>query len=1030
MIDITKYRTAETSWSVRSGLGNHRFLIEAPRAEYVKAQIKWRRHDRLVDTTGLRLRYGKRRDGIGENEIFDIIAEDCDRESVSVIFRAPTSGVYELYYLPFELSGEAFSPSTEYMPRDAMRPSEDWLCGLGEAEPCCGSVIGYEARSDFDSFYPMELAMTAKEALAFTGETLPFIAVAESRLRPVRMRAQLPAVWCTRSADERRTLSDRAAKNEHYAFQAVLYARERLENVRIRFYDSNGAEYSCERVICFSTDGVDTRGKPFSISRSAEAGELLPLWCGVRCECFDSAAVDIHICITADNTTHTEQLSVQLELTDELLEDNGDGELWRMSRLFWLNSDIGLSNDVIPPYTPPVLSGDGKSISILGRTIAVGRLGLPSQITGFFDEHCRLDESCEPSELFSSPMTLSVCENGTLCDAAITHSECTHSGGMESCLVRRGTFGALCFESDVTYEADGHIDCKISLSANSDGEYSFELSSCLRSAAVPYMMGMCRFGGKVPNYWEYRWDAARDGNEVWLGGMRLGMKLKLMQEDEHWRGASPLPRLWANGGRGKFTLRRDACSDTVTLSATTGKCHLAAGQTEVLHFHILITPFHPIELEHHYTEHYYHKNTWNSTESIPSLERARELGCTSVILHQGGPLNENINYPFLLADRLRDEVKTAHSMGLKYKLYYTVRELSNRAAELWALRSLGDEIFCDDGDARIADFFAADAEKKRSRGGPWLCEHLCDSYTPAWQQKLQNGELDCAIKTQSCSRWHNYYLKGLDYLMRRVGIDGIYLDGIGYDRHIMRRVRRVMLAASPTCDIDIHNGNEHSSYYQNGCSACIYMEHFPYADSLWNGEGFDCDAMSPDAMLTEVSGLPFGLMNEMLEGGGNPFRGMLFGMTARCGWSQGGTSSTIWESIWKPFGIEHSRLFGFWDPRCPVVTEYDEIPASVYVNDAGDVLVCLASWYAFDVETAISVDREALGLCGEYELYAPQICEMKPYDRLLPWDRGDLSTPEGYLQEERVFREGESIPVKSGGGYMLFLRQVTDKIIK
>ncbi len=1024
MLDNIRYTNAASTWSVRSGLGNHRYIIKAPRGEYVRADIRWRRHDRPVDSTGLRIRYGRSVDGIGECEIFDITVESCDRESVSVIFRAPVSGEYELYYLPFELSGESFSPSCEYMPRDAMRPSVEWLSALSDKTPLQGAVLRYEARCDFDSFYPMELAMTKRETLEFTGSTLPFIAVAESRLRPVRMKHDLPAVWCGMSDNARRTLTDSAAKNEHYIFQAVLYACRDVENIKITFSDDSGTEYSKEKVICFNTDGVDTNGVPFSISRSVATGEVLPLWCGVRCECFDASSISINVTLTADGTAHTERLSVQLELTDELLPQNGDGELWRMSRLFWLNSDIGISSNVIAPYTPTELSPDGGSISILGRRIDIGQLGLPSQLVGYFDEFCRLDSDCAPTKLLASPMCLTVCENGCRVNADVDSCEWTDCGEMERTLVTRGTFGGLRFLSNVTYEADGHIDCMLEFTSGERAEYSFELDSLLHGDAVPLMMGMCRAGGRTPNYWEYSWDASRDGNEVWLGSVRLGMKLKLMQEGEFWRGADPLPRLWSNDGQGKFTLRRDRLSQTVRLSATTGKRCFEAGQTELLHFHLLVTPFHEVNLERHYTEHYYHKNTWNSTENVPSLARARELDCTTVVLHQGGPLNENINYPFLLADRLHDEVARAHSLGLKYKIYYTVRELSNYAAEIWALRSLGDEIFYTGDDNRIADFFASGKDKRRSCGGPWLNEHLCDSYTPAWHQPLQSGELDCAIKTQARSRWHNYYLKGLDYLMRHIGIDGIYLDGIGYDRHIMRRVRRVMLAASPTCDIDIHNGNEHSCYYGNGCSACIYMEHFPYADSLWNGEGFDCDAMSPYAILTEVSGLPFGVMNEMLEGGGNPFRGMLFGMTARCGWSQGGTSTTIWRQLWKPFGIEKARLYGFWNPDCPVTTEYDEIPASVYINEDGEALICLASWYAFDIDVTLSLDRQALGLHGHYELYAPEIREMKPYDRLLPWDRGDLSTAEGYLQEERVFREGEPIFVKSHGGCMLFLRRL------
>ena len=34
----------------------------------------------------------------------------------------------------------------------------------------------------------------------------------------------------------------------------------------------------------------------------------------------------------------------------------------------------------------------------------------------------------------------------------------------------------------------------------------------------------------------------------------------------------------------------------------------------------------------------------------------------------------------------------AHAKGAKVKLYYTVRELSTSAPEIWALRSLGGEV--------------------------------------------------------------------------------------------------------------------------------------------------------------------------------------------------------------------------------------------------------------------------------------------------------------------------------------------------
>ena len=58
-----------------------------------------------------------------------------------------------------------------------------------------------------------------------------------------------------------------------------------------------------------------------------------------------------------------------------------------------------------------------------------------------------------------------------------------------------------------------------------------------------------------------------------------------------------------------------------------------------------------------------------------------------------------------------------------------------------------------------------------------------------------------------------------------------------------------------------------------------------------------------DFFLTEVSGIPFGLIGEMLQGGGNPWRGMIFGMTNRMPWSDNADPRPIWKA-WDNFGIE------------------------------------------------------------------------------------------------------------------------------
>jgi hypothetical protein len=102
-----------------------------------------------------------------------------------------------------------------------------------------------------------------------------------------------------------------------------------------------------------------------------------------------------------------------------------------------------------------------------------------------------------------------------------------------------------------------------------------------------------------------------------------------------------------------------------------------------------------------------------------------------------------------------------------------------------------------------------------------------------------------AIRTQGLSRWHNYYLEGLHWLVKHEGIRGLYLDGVGYDREIMKRVRKVLDRAADSCLIDFHSGNNFHPQYGMNSPANQYMELFPYINSLWLGEDYNYNE-SPD----------------------------------------------------------------------------------------------------------------------------------------------------------------------------------------
>ncbi len=344
--------------------------------------------------------------------------------------------------------------------------------------------------------------------------------------------------------------------------------------------------------------------------------------------------------------------------------------------------------------------------------------------------------------------------------------------------------------------------------------------------------------------------------------------------------------------------------------------------------------------------------------------------------------------------------KEIHGEANGVNLYYTVRELSNHVAEMWPLRSLGSEVFTG------SETFIYSVEKtmfgKAGGGYPWLQEHLVSGYVPAWRQPLPDGETDAAIGTQGLSRWHNYYVEGMQWLMQNTGLDGLYLDGIGYDREIMKRIAKVMCRNNPGYRINFHSGNNYDFMNWHTSPANSYMEHFPYLSNLWFGEMYDYN-LGPDYWLVEISGIPFGLTSEMLnyENGGNPYRGMLYGMTGRLHAS----ASAMWR-CWDTFGIQDAEWLGYWNPKCPVKTDRPDVLASVY-RKPGAALIALAHWPAPGSEektipVRLSIDWASLGLDpARASLEAPRI------------DR---------FQDAATFTPSGEIGVPASKGWLLLLR--------
>lgn len=147
----------------------------------------------------------------------------------------------------------------------------------------------------------------------------------------------------------------------------------------------------------------------------------------------------------------------------------------------------------------------------------------------------------------------------------------------------------------------------------------------------------------------------------------------------------------------------------------------------------------------------------------------------------------------------------------------------------------------------------------------WMKDNVGDNVILAWRENLKGDKYHdsfvASIITDIQSRMANFYIARLQELINSCDIDGLYIDDAVIDRQTLRRAKRVM--SQKKNFIDFHLWNHFDSRAGYTSSSLLYMELFPYIDKLWLGEDFDYNKPF-DYWLIEISGIPFGLMSEML----------------------------------------------------------------------------------------------------------------------------------------------------------------------
>lgn len=965
---ILKYTNGNNAWNPDS-LGNHRVVVQfTGTGKVAHVKIDWRRRDEHPELKKLIVQ-----DATGKT-VSVLGVENFSRESADVYFEAPTRGKYFIYYLPYKNEGRSNYPKGVYLKSD--NPE------LIKANKIAINATALEIQSidAFNSFYPMEFIATAKETASVKSKypSESFIVFPEDRMFPIKMQNDLPYRWIQKGISN--LFIGSASKGEHYTFQLGVYALKDLKDVKITFNDlktSTGKTIAAKYINCLNTNGTSYDNKRLTETVNVAEGKVQPMWITVDIPKTASSGI-YNGKFTVKSNGKSKVIAVKLTVSNDVLADAGVGMPNKQTRLTWLNSAMAQENTVVAPYTP--LSIDGNVISLLGRKFEVNTDGFPKQIQTFFNSEMT-DYTEKPNNILYEPIhfhfynTPKTQEQFVPGNIQFTKKE---AGTVKWHVTN--TSENLKMDVDGVLEFDGYAHYVVKVTALKDVDFNnVDFHIPFEKGSAKYLMGLGEKGGLRPDTVKWKWDVAyKNQDAVWIGNVNAGLYYNLRDENYvrplntnfYLQKPLLLPKSWGNDNKGGVQINVKGSS--MLADNYTGARMMKKGDVLYYNFNLLITPFHLLNTDFQWDNRFYHK--------YGNLDSIRSTGATVVNIHHATPINPWINYPFIEWKKMKNYINEAHSKGLKVKIYNTVRELSNHAYELPALRSLGTEVY----------------SPGKGGGFSWLQEHLDSNYIAAW---FVPEIKDAAIINSGMNRWHNYYVEGMNWLVDNVGIDGVYLDDVAFDRVTMKRIKRVLTQNNHPGIIDLHSANQYNKNDGFTNSAILYMEHFPYLNRLWFGEYFDYQKNNPDFFLTEVSGIPFGLMGEMLQDDGNPWRGMIYGMTSRLGWSEKSDPKPLWKA-WDNFGIKGSEMIGYWSENCPVKTDNPKVLATVY-KQKNKTMVALASWDESDTKVKLSIDWSKLGLYADkVKISAPGIDK---------------------FQIAGNYPDGKSIPVEKGKGLILIL---------
>ncbi len=825
-----------------------------------------------------------------------------------------------------------------------------------------------------------------------------FWAFTEFRENPIRWYDSIPEGIIREVVHpENRILN--ANPGEIFIYQIGVWAlKADVKDIRINFSDlkgKNGQTISSGKMTCYNLGGTDFKGNSFTKTVNVSAGRVQALWIGV--DLANVAAGDYHGHVSVVANGQSQLIPILLKVSGDNVPDHGYDEGARLSRLNWLNSTVGINEEITKGYLP--VKVHENTVSILGRMLTIAENGLPASITSYFGPSNQ-SLVTNGESIVDQPFRFIIeTEDGT--QVQLTPDKLKFQDQTPSKVIWKviNTSAVCDLECTGQMEFDGFVDYSLKLTAKVPLKIKdIRMEVPVTKEKAEYMMGLGQEGGLRTPDWKWKWDVTKNQDMLWVGAVNGGLRIKWKAENYvrplvniyYKFGPLKMPPSWENDGKGGVNVSEQ--NNNVVVNAYSGSRELKSGENLNYDFELLITPFKVIDKQIKFGDRYYHGG---GTDTSVKIENAQKAGANIINIHHAEDIYPFINYPYLDAnvDALRQLVANAHKENMRMKFYYTTRELTKNLPEFWPFYSLnGEVIFPGPGNASRTEALHPNGPNE------WLIKNLREKYIPAWYNLVKEGkfkgETDLSVITTPDSRLNNFYIAGLDWMVRNLNIDGVYIDDSALDRFTIRRARKVIDNNRPEGRIDMHSWNHFNKWA--GFASCLnlYMDLLPYVDLVWIGEARNYDRM-PDHWLIEISGIPFGLPGQMLEGGGNPWRGMVYGITTRAGWTPN-PPSEIWK-FWDSCHIENMNMIGYWEKECPVACNNELLKASIYKNQ-DEAIIAVANWGDQDLKTSLAIDWGKLGFDpSKTSLSIPEIKDFQSGQEVVSLDKMTIPGGKGFL---------------------------------